>query len=84
MKYKRYCQVCGKLIPKKSESWSRYLKKKFCSYECYVKSLKKPRKIGKCIVCGREFEYREGQQTGKFCSQECFNIYQKKKDQENV
>ena len=76
MKYKRYCLFCGKLIPKKSESWARYKKKNYCSNKCQTASLKKPRKIGKCIVCRKEFEYKEGQQTGKFCSQKCFNIYQ--------
>lgn len=30
-------------------------------------------------MCGKEFEYREGQQTGRFCSQGCFNIYQNKR-----
>lgn len=79
MKYKRYCLVCGKLIPKKTESWARYKLKKFCSNKCQTSTFRTQRLCGKCIICGDIFEYRKGQQTGNFCSQECFNKYQDKK-----
>lgn len=75
MKYKKYCEVCGKLIPKKLEHWGRYKIKKFCSNRCQTFSLRVSRETGNCIVCGKKFEYKKGQQTGKYCSQKCFHKY---------
>ena len=70
--------MCGELIPKKSEAWGRYRKKKYCSNKCQTQSLRKNRIVAKCTVCGKMFEYRVGQQTGAFCSSVCAHQYYKK------
>lgn len=30
------------------------------------------KKLGKCLICGKEFEYYPSEQDGKYCSQECY------------
>jgi len=70
---KRICQVCGKeFMVHKS-----LVKKgggKFCSNECYWKSIRKRvKKV--CEVCGKRFEVSISEKDRRFCSKECYLRY---------
>lgn len=61
----RHCAFCGKPFFSKS-------KRKYCSYECMVNDHKKPRT---CVVCGKEFTPKVGEDS-KCCSSSCRNRFE--------
>lgn len=72
----RKCEICGKeFVPKKS------MDTMCCSKNCYTKRYRKMkpkekiRKIGVCIICGKEYEQRKI--TQKCCSEECRGVLTK-------
>ena len=63
----KVCVQCGKsFIP-------RMWKQQFCSHDCYVESLRTPKRTVICVWCHTKFE--SNRPTAKFCSHECRQIY---------
>lgn len=76
------CEVCGELY----QYYPSVERGRFCSRECLYESgdfgaassnehhLHNPDKyeVGECIVCGERFPYDSTEQTGKYCSHECW------------
>jgi very-short-patch-repair endonuclease len=74
------CAKCGK-----TDTRRRQAGRKFCSLECYRASSKPERKTGKqrkCGACGKSIYVRQSAiKPINFCSVECFNKWQSKKDE---
>lgn len=61
----RRCHACGRMFMPRA-TYSVALR--FCSWKCLDNGTGKP---SRCTYCGKDFKYRSGGGSGKFCSLKC-------------
>ncbi len=63
----KVCKECGKVFSVKKSMENRY---KVCSRACRLAHNKTT--VTNCLICGKEFKYRIGVTSGKYCSMSCY------------
>ena len=70
---KKNCTICNKEFFKPTRQSSKsFMKRKFCSYQCYWNKTLKNRAKKICLICNKEFIVSYSRRdTAKYCSREC-------------